>query len=162
MKKWLICALVLAFGFPAVAAENPRQVVSASQVPSEGYFLLVGDELDIAVWGRDDLNRKVQIKDDGTFIFPLIGEIQAAGRSLKEVEREMLERLKASISSATVQKESSPFPETPRRVISAGDLQSETYHLRISDELDVTVWSHDALNRTKKKSGRQGHDSDRR
>ena len=53
----------------------------------------VSDELDVTVWSHDDLNRKIQIREDGTFGFPLIGEVQAAGRSLKEVEQEIQERL---------------------------------------------------------------------
>ncbi len=70
-----------------------RQVLSPSEVPAQIYRLRPGDEMEISVWDHDDLNRKVQVRDDGSFSFPLIGSVQGLKRSLQEIEKEVQERL---------------------------------------------------------------------
>ena len=76
-------------------SQHPKtsRVVSAAEVASDTYRLRPGDQLDISVWGQDDLDQKVQVSEDGTFSFPLIGSVNAAGRSLGEVVKEIQERL---------------------------------------------------------------------
>jgi len=77
--------------------ESPRpsseKIVPAEKTSGMPYRLHEGDELDISVWGHADLNRRVQIEDNGSFSFPLIGEIPAVGRSLPEVTQELQDRL---------------------------------------------------------------------
>ena len=53
------------------------------------YQLHPNDQLDIAVWGQADLNRTVRIREDGAFSFPFLGEVQAQGRTLHELEQQM-------------------------------------------------------------------------
>jgi len=50
--------------------------------------------LDISVWKDEALTRTVSITPDGRISFPLIGEIQASGRTLSQLKGEMEERLK--------------------------------------------------------------------
>lgn len=83
----------------AVPAASPETVETSSEfvTPAQAahhlYVLQSGDQLDITVWDHEDISQKIQIRDDGLFQYPLIGEIQAAGRSIPEVEREIRDRL---------------------------------------------------------------------
>lgn len=70
-----------------------KRMISASEVTQQVYLLQFGDELEVSVWGHTDLNVKSPIREDGTFSFPLIGQVEAIGHSLKEVEESVRERL---------------------------------------------------------------------
>ncbi|WP_426266465.1 polysaccharide biosynthesis/export family protein [Sphingomonas sp. LHG3443-2] len=64
-------------------------VASAQQAAPAGvaYRVNPGDELDVLVWGDERLQRSVRVLPDGTFAFPLVGQVVAAGRLPSELER---------------------------------------------------------------------------
>ena len=51
------------------------------------YRINAGDELEVMVWGDKRLQRDVLVLPDGTFAFPLVGQVAAAGRLPSEIER---------------------------------------------------------------------------
>ena len=51
------------------------------------YRINAGDELEVMVWGDERLQRDVLVLPDGTFAFPLVGQVAAAGRLPIEIER---------------------------------------------------------------------------
>ncbi len=57
------------------------------------YTLNPGDTITVSVWGEEGLQSEVLVRPDGGISFPLAGEIQAAGRSLSEVEAELAKKL---------------------------------------------------------------------
>lgn len=73
---------VLAFSV-AAAAQAPAPANSAGSA----YRINPGDELEILVWGDERLQRSVLVLPDGTFAFPLVGQVQAMGRLPSELER---------------------------------------------------------------------------
>ena len=78
-------------GDPATAV--PPRVVPA--VVADAYRLGPEDVLDIAVWKEPDLSRKeVLVRPDGGISFPLVGEVQVAGRSVADVRHELGQRLR--------------------------------------------------------------------
>lgn len=62
-----------------------------TRVPS----LMAGDVLDISVYGEPDLRMEVRIPEGGTFTYPLIGEVAAAGQSTSSLEASIRDRLAA-------------------------------------------------------------------
>jgi polysaccharide export outer membrane protein len=54
---------------------------------SSPYRINAGDELEILVWGDERLQRTVLVLPDGTFAFPLVGQVNAAGHLPGEIER---------------------------------------------------------------------------
>ena len=60
---------------------------------SEVYRVGPGDVLDVVVYGEDDLTRLVTVQHGGEISFPLIGEIQVKGLTLKEVRERIGELL---------------------------------------------------------------------
>ena len=62
--------------------------------PSGEYVVGAQDKLAVAVFGEADLTRTVTVDADGTFDFPLIGRIKAAGLSVRAIEQELTRKLK--------------------------------------------------------------------
>ena len=69
----------------------------ATEVRAQGAGYVVGaeDVLEITVSGQNDLTRRVTVSPDGTFMFPFVGSVSAAGLTPNEVEtrlRDLLEK----------------------------------------------------------------------
>jgi polysaccharide export outer membrane protein len=76
------------FGFSLTAvAQAPLSVPPSATVSGTPYRINPGDELEILVWGDERLQRSVLVLPDGTFAFPLVGQVNAAGRLPSDIER---------------------------------------------------------------------------
>jgi len=60
------------------------------------------DILEISVWKDEALTKQVVVRPDGWISFPLIGDIQAAGRTVEELRQEIQTRIKSYIPDAPV------------------------------------------------------------
>jgi polysaccharide export outer membrane protein len=92
---WRFCTLRLVVGV-LLASE------ALSQPPSSDYRLQAGDEIEVSVWEEENLQRTVRIRPDGKFSFPLTGEVNAAGRTVGEIQMELSDRLERYIPEAVV------------------------------------------------------------
>jgi len=75
---------------------------SVAQDAAVDYKLHAGDSITVSVWKELELQRKVIIRPDGRFSFPLAGEVQAAGRSADQVRVDIENQLKKYIPEAVV------------------------------------------------------------
>ncbi len=95
MRKAVIIALAwLSLGTNGQAQEEAGTASS--------YFLSPGDVLEISVWREEDLKKQCLIAPDGSLSFPLVGEIQAAGKRIGELREELRERLANYLSDPEV------------------------------------------------------------
>jgi len=62
------------------------------QLPTTGYALGPGDALRVSVYDNPDLSQEVTIGADGAFSYPLIGRVQAAGLSVRDLESLLAQR----------------------------------------------------------------------
>lgn len=69
---------------------------------NDSYRIGAEDVLEISVWKEPDLQREVLVRPDGGISFPLAGDIMASGRSIKEVQDEITQKLEAYIPAAVV------------------------------------------------------------
>ena len=60
---------------------------AAAQAPADAYRINPGDEVEVLVWGDERLQRVVRVLPDGTFAFPLVGQVAAAGRLPGDLEK---------------------------------------------------------------------------
>jgi polysaccharide biosynthesis/export protein len=56
------------------------------------------DHLAISVWKEPDLTRSIPVRSDGKISLPLVGEIQAAGRTPLQLEMDLSNRLRNYIT----------------------------------------------------------------
>jgi polysaccharide export outer membrane protein len=82
----MTCALLLLTGFTL-------QVSTAEQ--AELYAIGPDDVLSINVWNERDVSGKFNVEADGSFTFPLIGRVEAAGLTVRALEAELRKRLAA-------------------------------------------------------------------
>jgi polysaccharide biosynthesis/export protein len=83
----IIFALMSLCGTAAVAAD-------VAKATGRTYTINPGDEIEIYVWGEDRLQRVVRILPDGSFAFPLVGRVVAAGKTPTAIETEISQGLK--------------------------------------------------------------------
>lgn len=84
--------LLVSLTLPACGALG-KKTFSVAEASKEPYQLQLGDQLEISVWEHAELSQKIQVREDGTFPFPLIGSVRAAGRTTAELEKEIQDRL---------------------------------------------------------------------
>lgn len=91
MRK-ILCIL---FAF-AVFALAPAAAVAQqeSNIPGPAYRISPGDDLEIMVWGDERLQKVVRVLPDGSFGFPLVGQVMAAGLLPSELQRVITVALK--------------------------------------------------------------------
>jgi polysaccharide export outer membrane protein len=58
------------------------------------YLLGAGDRVKVTVFGHDDLSGELEVGTNGTVSMPLIGEINVDGRTLREIETSVINKLK--------------------------------------------------------------------
>jgi polysaccharide biosynthesis/export protein len=75
------------------ASEAARKLTAGATPGNSAYRIGPLDVLDISVFKVPDLSKTVQVGDDGQISYPLIGEVQAAGKTTHEVERDLAKRL---------------------------------------------------------------------
>ncbi|HMF40303.1 MAG TPA: polysaccharide biosynthesis/export family protein [Polyangia bacterium] len=64
--------------------------------PRKGEYVLgPSDALKITVWRNPELSTEAIVRPDGTVSMPLVGDLQAAGRTTKELKEEIVKRLHA-------------------------------------------------------------------
>jgi polysaccharide export outer membrane protein len=97
---WLL-SLLAGSSAVAGAAEAPR-TVDHSGTSHEAYQLQPGDVLEVSVWKETDLQREVLIRPDGSFTFPLAGEVDARGKSADNVRSILVERLQKYVPTPVV------------------------------------------------------------
>ena len=92
---WLGC-VCSASALPYAAAQGNGKTTApdALPVPESGVYRIgPGDVLDVDVFEEEDLTRLVTVQHGGEISFPLIGELPAAGLTLKEVQVEITKLL---------------------------------------------------------------------
>lgn len=68
---------------------------STSPATTDAYRIGPMDVLDISVFNVPDLSKTVQVAETGTINLPLVGEIPAAGKTTRQLERDLTAKLGA-------------------------------------------------------------------
>ena len=76
--------------------------VSPAGTQSSPFLIGADDVLHIYVWKEPDLIQDVTVLPDGKITFPLIGEIQAQGRTVTELKDSITERLQSFVTAPEV------------------------------------------------------------
>jgi polysaccharide biosynthesis/export protein len=108
--KWLICRLAVVLSLvmcgctPPVSHLTEAQAAAAAVATLDQATYLLGpeDTLEISVWKEPDLTKQLVVRPDGKITYPLIGEVQAAGRTVKQLQEEILKRLEKYVTDAHV------------------------------------------------------------
>ena len=101
MNRGFCAALFIALA--GILASTATYAQDAAGEDAAGdYMLHAGDSITVSVWKELELQRKVIIRPDGRFSFPLAGEVQAAGRSADQIRQDIESKLTKYIPEAVV------------------------------------------------------------
>jgi polysaccharide biosynthesis/export protein len=86
------------------SAAGPVAQVAAhpAETANLDYQLQPGDTVTISVWKEKDLETEALVRPDGGLSFPLVGEIEARGHTLREVRATLTKRLRPYIPDPVV------------------------------------------------------------
>ncbi len=76
-------------------AEPAAALPPGPAVATAGYKIGPRDVLDITVFKVPDLSKRVQVADSGNINLPLVGDIPAAGKTARDIERDLTTKLGA-------------------------------------------------------------------
>jgi polysaccharide export outer membrane protein len=78
---------------PAETARTPTEFAAAATPGSHVYKIGPQDVLEISVFKVPELSKSVQVSESGTINLALVGDIEAAGRTAQDIERDLVKRL---------------------------------------------------------------------
>lgn len=109
MKRLLIPIHYLALSLILSACATSETPVDRSEdidifepAPISDYHLGVDDLVQINVWGNEELSVEMPVRPDGKISMPLIGDVQAGGRTPKQVADDIRVRLSGYIRNPNV------------------------------------------------------------
>ena len=104
---YLIVGSALLAGTSA-SAQTPVDIQPASVssqvagIDPSTYRVGAEDVLEISVWREDALKKEALVRPDGGISYPLIGEVQVAGKTVLEIREEIAKRLEKFIPDPAV------------------------------------------------------------
>jgi polysaccharide export outer membrane protein len=90
------CALV------GLALAAPSNGTPETVAVEPGYHLGPEDVLKISVWKDEHLTQEVVVRPDGMISFPLVGDVQGAGRTVEDLRSDLAKRLSRFVPNAQV------------------------------------------------------------
>lgn len=90
MLRFLVVVACLLIAIPVGAVDEEE--TGPEMVPFD-YLLQAGDLLEISIWNEDGMTRQVLVLPDGMISYPLAGHLNVAGKTPKQAEDEIKQRL---------------------------------------------------------------------
>lgn len=83
---------------------SPDQVTPSPINRAHNNTYVIGDDdlLEVNVWKEPDVSRTIPVRSDGKISLPLVGEVQAAGRTPVQLEEDITNRLRNFITEPAV------------------------------------------------------------
>lgn len=95
---WMAYGILLGGLLDAVPLQAQTDTAGSTTqaTPSlRAYRINPGDDVEVYVWGEERLQRTVKILPDGTFSFPLVGQVDALNKLPRDIEAEISRGLKS-------------------------------------------------------------------
>jgi len=104
--RWVLAVLVL-LGLGGCGAQSGHLVEAQASaanltVDQDNYLLGPEDAIEISVWKEPELTKQMVVRPDGKISYPLVGEIQAAGLTIKQLQQEIHRHLEKFVTNANV------------------------------------------------------------
>jgi polysaccharide biosynthesis/export protein len=94
-KKPLLAAAILALSLVSCGTSRPHYDFAAEWRAAGAYKVGAGDVLQVRAWKNDALSERVTVRLDGYVTLPLVGEVQAGGRTVQAIAAEIATRASA-------------------------------------------------------------------
>ena len=84
------------------ASPAPSPAPAATKAHDDSFIIGNDDFLAIDVWKEPEVSRSLPVRSDGRISLPLVGEVQATGRTPLQLEQEIEDKLRANIKEPEV------------------------------------------------------------
>jgi polysaccharide biosynthesis/export protein len=107
LRKCVVC-IALCLALPALGQQQSDKPPSRAGIDSgprdltQDYPIGAEDVLEISVWKEEGLKKEVLVRPDGGISFPLAGDMQAAGKTARQLQQEITQRLEKFMSDPVV------------------------------------------------------------
>jgi polysaccharide biosynthesis/export protein len=91
------CSWMLATMAVAAQSATPPDTGAVAR-----YEVQPSDRLQVSVWREPELTQEVIVRPDGAFSFPIVGEVNAVGKTVEELRRELVQALSRIIPDPVV------------------------------------------------------------
>lgn len=81
---------------------RPLDELKTATTSDAEYLVQGGDTLNVNVWGEPKLSGPVVVREDGRFTLPLVEDVPAEGKTVKQLTAEVTKKLTAFIPAASV------------------------------------------------------------
>jgi len=98
----LLAVSLLNLNISVAAPTNATKSSKAARAYLPAYLLGSGDMLEISVWKEEGLVKQVLVRPDGGITFPLVGELQAGGRTASQLQKSIVKSIKRFIPDPVV------------------------------------------------------------
>jgi polysaccharide biosynthesis/export protein len=112
MKKWqkgfIFITISISFymfgcaSYTSPMIEAQAAAVEVSPPDQEKYLLGPEDMIEVSVWKEPDMTKQLVVQPDGKIFYPLVGEIRAAGKTVKQLQEDISKRLEKFVTDASV------------------------------------------------------------
>lgn len=82
--------------------KNPAPIPAAQRPANLAYVIEPGDELDVRFFYNPELNEEVMVRPDGAISLPLVGQIDAAGRTVTDLENALRQSYSRELRQAAI------------------------------------------------------------
>ena len=107
LRNWVIC-IALCLAFPAIGQQQSGKPPPGTEAGAglsgltPDYQIGPEDVLEISVWKEEGLKKEVLVRPDGGISFPLAGDMQAAGKTARQLQQEIAQRLEKFMADPVV------------------------------------------------------------
>lgn len=101
MVAILFVLTLLAANVSAAGKEAPPPAAPSPKNQAE-YVIGLGDQLQIMVWKEAELTQTMSVRIDGRISLPLIGDVEAAGKTIRDLKKILEEKYAAVIAEPAV------------------------------------------------------------
>lgn len=84
------------------SVDQEKNAGTAAEPDEEAYLIGPGDIIDISVWKDEALTRSCIVRPDGAISFPLVGDMQAGGKTAAKLKAEMENKLERYVPGVTL------------------------------------------------------------
>ncbi len=114
----LLCMMLALTGCATAPGSTQAPAINPDAQAVAVYHIGVDDQLQVSVWHNPDLSVSVPVRPDGKITVPLIGDVDAGGRTPAQVAEEIKDKLKA-------------YVRDPQVAVILTDLRSHEYLSRV-------------------------------
>ena len=119
---------------PTFAAQAQPPAQRQAETPLNDYILGEEDEIEISVYGNEDLDKTQAVRPGGYITFPLVGSIRASGRTPEQLREQITSQLAAYIRNPQVTVIVRTY--NSRKISVLGEVKAPGLH-RISSNISI-------------------------